>query len=153
MYAQWLPTDKFHNRWLGYLHLLYVAFFALVLPFICWGAQGSSPHPHNGAHFVFVAPPEVTPVPDNAADWLASNGAKVVCSFHTGGADNRDAAASHQPPVGKSTPSLVASTLLLIAGPLRQLQLDPAGIPNFDAWATPHISAGALILTTTPPPR
>lgn len=34
----------------------YVFFFALIAPFICWGAAGDPTHPHANAHFVFAEP-------------------------------------------------------------------------------------------------
>ena len=34
----------------------YILLFALVLPFICWGALAEPGHPHRAPHFVFAEP-------------------------------------------------------------------------------------------------
>ncbi|MBK8797138.1 MAG: hypothetical protein IPM07_12675 [Anaerolineales bacterium] len=95
--------------------------FGLVMPFVCWGAEATPGHPHGRAHLVFLAPPVVNQHQSlwagrNAHDVLAAASSAKTIGQHelctTPSAPS--GATSPMTPVGKSTPLVLAVTLLLL---------------------------------------
>lgn len=130
----------------GWVHILFTAIFGLVLPFICWGAEATPGHPHSRAHIVFLPPAlsdDARAVVHAAAAALAE-GAHDLC-----GAPKPAATPA---PVAKSTPSVLAVTLLLgvLAVQVLLLRRDKAGFAQR--------TAGLFVISpplaiATPPPR
>ena len=143
------------RRLLYGLHLFYAGFFALILPFICWGAQATPGHPHAVAHFVFAAPSKsamMTTARLDAAAFLASFGGEDVCSSTQSTSAHQRANETPQLPAGRSAPTLLISILLLVA---------TAAIPSLSSTLRPFVHkwwsdpppGGLALLVPTPPPR
>ncbi len=97
----------------------YAALFALVLPFVCWGAAATPGHPHALPHFVFAMPqPTANALPIAARDHHGGNhhgGAHNHADAHHAGADDLRAAESPTP-TGQSTPATLFAMLLILTG-------------------------------------
>lgn len=123
---------------------LYIAYWALILPFLCWGAWATPGHPHLHPHFVFSPP-------------LTADDAhgKTAADCHITGDSHQDHAASgydQDAIAGESTPSIgVLSMLAVIVTSLSQhTHTLPAGSVCAPAVQFPP---GHLVRVTTPPPR
>lgn len=116
------------QKMLHFLHIFYVGYFALILPFICWGAQATPGHLHTHAHFVF-GPPSVPT--HTAQQVLSESRTRHGCGSPIGSAvshyttNKLDAKAV---PTGRSIPSTIISTILLspTLGRLTIIDLLPA---------------------------
>jgi hypothetical protein len=135
------------DRWLRYLHMVFIGLFGFIMPFICWGAEATPGHPHSRAHIVFLPPvlsAEARAVVHTAAAALAG-GAHELCTLPQ--------PATAPAPVAKSTPLVLAVTLLLLVvlavqGPL--LRRDKA---DFAQRAATLLVISPPLAITTPPPR
>lgn len=103
-------------------HLALVAFYAFVLPFICFGAMATPGHPHARPHFVFTDPPripEALPSTVSGAEWLLLNAGAWLCTPPDGAsalsnATTNDAYSTTKSVAGRSAPAtLVLFSLLL----------------------------------------
>lgn len=142
-----LRTRQASGLWLRALHGLYAGLFAFVLPLICWGAQATPGHPHARAHFVFVAPPlqaNAAPATTNAGS-LASAGVD-----HTAHHAAQEAA---EKPVGRSGPSMLGCSLLLLIGLSGALLPRKGNEPTFSNWVIPPVAESVTPSIPTPPPR
>jgi hypothetical protein len=144
------------RRWLQFLHLFYAALFALVLPFICWGAQATPGHPHAMAHFVFAAPPLKAAAAAegmDAAAWLEAYAQAEICTSHpVSDIQNRVAEPAQVPPA-RSIPSLLSTSFLTVISLFAltwPIQSD--GPQSLHLVASPESLAHALLIPT-PPPR
>ena len=108
-------SDK---HWLRTLHCVYAGLFAFVLPLICWGAQATPGHPHARAHFVFVVPPlqanAALPPPVDAD--LATSDVSHHNSPDSARTAHHAAQEAAEKPVGRSVPSMLGFSLLLLIG-------------------------------------
>jgi hypothetical protein len=131
--------------WQPGLHWALVWIFALVLPWICWGAQATPGHPHLRAHFVFGTPPP-----------LARNAQAAVRHAATALANGRAehcTATSPSLSAGLSTPPVLAVTLLLLAI-LTAASLPPPCIrPGFRLRTAALYQSFPPLLPPKPPPR
>lgn len=121
---------KFRQRIAHGLVVGYVALWALVLPFICWGIWAEPGHGHAAPHFVFTAAPATTHGPHHHPD-------------HDAPHDDADG-------VARPT-TLVVTILVLVLG--RGLLLLR---PRLDHWPQPARSLLPLqhiLPIPTPPPR
>lgn len=136
------------------LHLTMAGYFAVLLPFICWGALATPGHPHSHPHFVFWSPqPNVTQLPAHttAAELHAlghhnqHSGAEAGAGHH-GSAGEGTAA-------GRSVPALVIGTVLV---PMKLLAaalwVAPQGPASLFLVSAPRAKAVA-VLPATPPPK
>lgn len=142
-----LPTKIIRNRWLRTLHLFYAGLFAFVLPFICWGAQATPGHPHARAHFVFVDPPMSMMLESATATKPAAHGA------HAGDDSSAPLPKPVQMPAGRSVPSALMITLLLLVGTLIAVLPPKTDGPGFFALFSVPTAAPFYALIPTPPPR
>lgn len=136
------------------LHLTMAGYFAVLLPFICWGALATPGHPHSHPHFVFWSPQaNVTQLPAHttAAELHAwghhnqESGAEAGAGHH-GSAGEGTAA-------GRSVPALVIGTVLV---PMKLLAaalwVAPQGPASLFLVSAPRAKAVA-VLPATPPPK
>jgi len=143
------------RRFLQGLHLFYAGFFALILPFICWGAQATPGHPHAIAHFVFAAPSKSTVMATvglDAAAYLTTFGKDDICSSTESSPPHQRANDAPQLPAGRSVPMLMIFLLLLAAAaatPLLSSALRPSVLKY---WSVPP-PGGLSMAVPTPPPR
>lgn len=118
---------------------LYTAYWALVLPFLCWGAWATPGHPHLHPHFVFSQPlTEESMHGDHAAASREQH--------HATSGDDQDVIA------GESTPSIGALSMLalVVTSLSQQTFLLPVGCE----YAPPvQFPPGLLVHVATPPPR
>lgn len=151
-----LQTNANQRRVLHALHLFYAGFFALVLPFICWGAQATPGHPHGLAHFVFTPPSQTALAATahlDAAEYLATFGQHDLCSTQRTTTPHQRATETPQLPPGRSTPSLMVSLLLmLVAVALPSLSLTPHA-PFHIFYGNDPPPNGFAPVVPTPPPR
>ncbi len=146
---------RMHYRALPVLHLLMAGLFALVLPFICWGAEITPGHPHSRAHFVFMAPTLVRPdahtVTQAAAEMMATAPEHIACisAILTEGAG----AATSDVPAGQSVPLVLAITMLLLAAFALGVAPVPAGKGGFARAVTGVTALSWPLPIATPPPR
>ena len=118
---------------------LYIAYWALVLPFLCWGAWATPGHPHLHPHFVFSPP--VT-----ADDMHGNHAANSPHQNHATSGDDQDVIA------GESTPNIgVLSVLVLVVTSVsQQFYLLPVHCEYAPVVMFPP---GHLVHVATPPPR
>jgi hypothetical protein len=147
MCATVFPSKLIRNRWLRGLHLFYAGLFAFVLPFICWGAQATPSHPHAKAHFVFVDPP--------MAVMLESTTETTPTAHRTHARENSSTPLPKpvQMPTGRSVPSTLMITLLLLVGTLIAVLSPKTDGPGFFTWVSVLDVAPFYALIPTPPPR
>lgn len=148
--ATGVPTiHRRRHQFLKALHLFYAGLFALVLPLICWGAQGTPGHPHARAHFVFVDPMLVGDAPVNAAERPSP---LAGAAHHTAHAHQQPPPSSKMP-AGRSTPSMLGITLLtLVSMGAVVVPFWNTG-PSFACWLAPLWVMPLTIAIPTPPPR
>jgi hypothetical protein len=147
MCATAFPSKIIHKRWLRGLHLFYAGLFAFVLPFICWGAQATPGHPHARAHFVFVDPPMSVMLESITGTKPAAHGA------HTPDDGSTPLPTPVQLPAGRSVPSALMITLLLLVGTLIAVLPPKSDGPGFFTWFSIPDAAPFYALIPTPPPR
>jgi len=147
-------------RWLRLVNYALAGIFGLVMPFVCWGAEATPGHPHGRAHLVFLAPPVVNQHQSlwagrNAHDVLAAASSAKTIGQHelctTPSAPS--GATSPMTPVGKSTPLVLAVTLLLLT--LFETKILPARRDDGGFARRPialHLFTPSLAIDT-PPPR
>jgi len=146
-----LPTNITRNHWLRALHLFYAGLFALVLPFICWGAQATPGHPHARAHFVFVDPPMLAMVErDVESDKAAPPTAHAM---HTQEDSATPLSTPAEMPAGRSVPSALLITLLLLVGTLITVLPPKNDGPGFFTWFSGPDLLPFYARIPTPPPR
>lgn len=118
---------------------LYIAYWAFVLPFLCWGAWATPGHPHLHPHFVFSPPL-------TADDMHDGPGAASPHQNHASSGDDQDVIA------GESTPSIGAlSVLALVVAPLsKQTDLQPV---RYECAPVVLFPPGHVVHVATPPPR
>ncbi len=118
---------------------LYIAYWALVLPFLCWGAWATPGHPHLHPHFVFSPPlTEDSMYGDHAGAGQHQN--------HATSGDDQDVIA------GESMPSIGALSVLalVIASLSKQTHLQPVG---YECAPVVPFPPGHFVHVATPPPR
>lgn len=145
----------------------YVLLFALILPFICWGALAEPGHPHRTPHFVFADPVLVkVRSMDETADELTIPSAAVPHQQHHkqhGGvlltgvttADKETLCylrATDDPVSGRATPTLLLFSILLL------LLLAARAVPQPDClafvrWVRPPLPRSCFCAVPLPPPR
>ena len=151
-----LQTNANQRRVLHTLHLFYVGFFGLVLPFICWGAQATPGHPHALVHFVFAQPTRAALAAAahlDAATYLATLGQHDLCTTQPATNSNYRATETPQLPPGRSTPSLMVSLILLLVV-LAATPLSPLTNRLHPLFHRQHLFPdGFAPVIPTPPPR
>lgn len=151
-----LQTDANQRKILHTLHLFYVGFFGLVLPFICWGAQATPGHPHALAHFVFAQPPKAAlaaAVHLDAAAYLTTFGQQDICTTQQTTASHHRATETSQLPPGRSIPSLMVSLVLLLVV-LATSSSSPTTNRPYHLFHRQHLFPdGFTLIIPTPPPR
>lgn len=141
------------------LHLFYAGLFALVLPFICWGAQATPGHPHARPHFVFTDPPvdhrfgeHVVRSVQNVAEWLATYADTAICGEYNA-SQSLPAAETPQLPAGRSTPAQLVINILLPLGSMAISLPVQADGPGCAVWLVTACAMPFCTLIPTPPPR
>ena len=147
------------------LHLLMAGYYAVLLPFICWGALGTPGHPHSRPHFVFAPPPQAeAPLPRHMTlaelqEWGRTNldcgpeadGGHMAAGVHVAGSGSHTASGSGAP-AGRSVPALATATVLV---PMKLLaaatRTAPSGPAMFILVSVPTAKAAALAPATPPP--
>ena len=134
------------RSWQRWLLALHIAFFALILPFICWGTLVDPTHPHTHNHFVFAEPPHVDDQNSSAqlfSRFLGDN-RTVDKSSH--------AVTTTTPATGQSTPDTLLITLLSLFVVLIT-SLQPETL-RLRLWVfDPLFAHGHLPIIPTPPPQ
>ena len=133
------------------LHLLMAGYFAVLLPFICWGALGTPGHPHSRPHFVFAPPPQAAaPLPQHLM--LADGSCHIAAEGGHMAGHGGHTAAGGGVPVGRSVPVLAIGTVLL---PVKLLAAAVRSAPSGPAMSilvsAPAAKAAALAPATPPP--
>lgn len=141
------------------LHLLMAGYYALLLPFICWGALGTPGHPHSRPHFVFAPPPQAeAPLPRHMTlaelqEWGRTNldCGPLADGSHMAGSGSHTASGSGAP-AGRSVPALAIATVLM---PVKLLAAATRTAPSGPAMSilvsAPAAKAAALAPATPPP--
>lgn len=149
----------------------YVALFAFILPFICWGALAEPGHPHQIPHFVFADPMRVkTRMIDEPSDAATGAAATVTHQHHLEqqGKQSRRAALAvvtpagsaarchlspTDPPVsGRATPTLLLFSILLLLLATAPAFHQPDRL-NFIRWVRPPLPKPYFCAVRLPPPR
>ena len=158
--SRWLP------RWQRLLLGGYSALFALVLPFICWGALAEPGHPHRTPHFVFgnSAPVKGHP-PDETADELNMSaaishqqhdnqhgGALLAVGTAAGGEIACHLSASATPVSGRATPTLLLFSILLLLFVADRTSQQPERLA-FVRWLRLLSPQSYFCTVPLPPPR
>lgn len=137
------------RNWQRALLGLYVILFALVLPFICWGAAAEPSHPHRLPHFVFATPVLATPVVQIHDE---QHGASHGTAPMDGKAIPAERLPADAPIPGRSTPKLLIFSILLLvflcAGLARQFDLH-----HFAIALRHHFPESILLAVPIRPPR
>lgn len=118
--------DKRLQRWnqnigLYAIHCFYILYFALGMPFICWGAVATPGHPHRLPHFVF-APPTLSPAAQHTvgtqtgSQYGMAHVHGLTAPAPTQQAPAQTPSSADQPSnvAGRSTPMASAITLLTL---------------------------------------
>lgn len=143
------------------IHLALVAFYAFVLPFICFGAMATPGHPHARPHFVFTDPPripETLPSTVSGAEWLLLNASAWLCTppdsaSALSNATTSDAYSTTKSVAGRSAPAtLVLFSLLLfhVGQVILLARSHPKGFPRTVGGLHPRILE---LPPPCPPPR
>jgi hypothetical protein len=153
MKALFGPTTV--NGWQRTVHWFFVLTFALILPFICFGALAMPGHPHGASHFVFAAPPEIdqsspTLLSVLLASWcgLPLDSDSIDRTFVSLASVDGD---TESRPVSQSVPSTVLSSLLLLIASLwlmRRME-----IPDLTIFVPLVAFRPVDLPVPTPPPR
>lgn len=145
----------------------YASLFALVLPFICWGALAESGHPHRTPHFVFADPVLVKARPINeSADELTMTGAAITQRQHdqkhsgsllavvTAASDELvcPLSAPDTPVRGRAMPTLLLFSILLLLLVADRVCQQPARLA-FVRWLRPPLPFAYVCAVPLPPPR
>ncbi len=153
------------------LLLFYVALFALLLPFICWGALAEPGHPHRTPHFVFADPMLVKawPLDESTTDSTITSAA-TTHRFHTEkqGKPGRGASLAvaeaihlamrcHLTPTdnhvrGRATPTLLLFSILLLLLTAAPAFHQPEHL-DFVHWVRPPLPKLYVCAVPLPPPR
>lgn len=131
--------------WQRAIALVYVALFAAVMPFICWGAWAQPCHPHSRPHFVFWEPVHTSP---------ATIGGRCVPVAGTTTAEHGNAHqdAASNPIAGQSLPDVALVLLLMVV--LVASGLDVFRLRHEDRRLTGLLfSLQPILCVPTPPPR
>ncbi len=137
------------------------ASFALVLPFICWGAAATPGHPHALPHFVFAAPRMATdadhtsmqsrPIRDILQELARSSWCSPGASQPSvGSAIDGSAPADAPATAGQSTPATLFAMLLVLPG---IWLLRTALRRDFVRWFAVLETLAVAPLVPVPPPR
>ena len=132
-------------------------YWALVLPFLCWGAWATPGHPHPRPHLVFFAPARRHTPP-------ATLHARLCAPPSTAKAENQPAADSDHRTAqagegdraddiaGQSVPATMVSSLP--AAPLIAIhaEMSPLHVSR-ERVTMPPFPPGAALSIPTPPPR
>ena len=136
------------------LHLTMTGYFAVLLPFICWGALATPGHPHSHPHFVFWSPqPHEPQFPAHItmAELMAWGRHNQECGAEADAGHHGSAGEDTAP--GQSVPALVIGTVLV---PMKLLAATfvaaPQGPTCLFLVSAPRAKAVAL-LPATPPPK
>ncbi len=133
------------RRWQGWLLGIYIGFFALILPFICWGALADPSHPHTRNHFVFAEPPHVED---------QNRVAHIFSRFLAGNPINGNSSLPDQttaPMSSQATPDTLLITLLsLFIVLLSSFQSTPTQL-RLRVFNLPIASEYPLTIPTPPP--
>jgi hypothetical protein len=139
--------------------LLFVVYWALILPFICWGSWAQVGHPHARPHFVFALPQltavwtyiDPTLTVGNSATPLAAVAAQLFdshCATVVGDARLADGGPGV---TAQATPVTLATLLLSFVAPLLALLLC---LPVMVRRRLPSLRPTICPLAVgTPPPR
>ena len=130
--------------------------FAFVLPFICWGAYGTSGHPHQTSHFVFAFPSvtaqqllsDTIQKPKESIRRLA-----VACGLLLDPNADSSAGGTTNGAAGRSTPdttSVISLILLVLLGSWTLLRALPRQRVSSANSVEPE---GVDSQVPTPPPR
>ncbi len=167
--TDWVPVfPSCRSRWTYSLHLFYALLFTFVLPFICWGAAGTSGHPHAMPHWVFRPPMmEATmamapagmiigmPVgaPLSASEMLSEQPTSMLCTVAGTHGYAGAAGAQSALPIGRSSPPMLAVASLLLLGLVTKRLFPGAPSPGFLILLSgPELKAPVLTVAV-PPPR
>jgi hypothetical protein len=134
---------------------LYVAYLALVLPFICWGATAQPGHPHRRPHFVFAAP-AITPaasVQEGArpsAHQQKKHSSPTASTTHQ--KQSPSPSAKPSTPTGRSVPTLLAFSILLLVA-VGTLMVAPTHRPPLILLLPTFFPKLTISAVPVPPPR
>lgn len=103
------------------IHWFYIFYFALGMPFICWGAVATPGHPHRLPHLVF-APPAISMPTLQPREGHLGHGQHGVPHLHQQAVAKRTVTSPPTTPqpgqpsdvTGRSTPAASAITLLTL---------------------------------------
>ena len=134
----------------------FVTYWALGLPFLCWGAWATPGHPHAHPHFVFTAPPLADSAHGSHAAMATCDPAPMAGMHESARAaalvTTCQATTSNDQPTGQSLPSiLVVSLFTLVFTPpfARELRL----LVRRERAPAIHFPPGYPGSVPTPPPR
>lgn len=140
----------------------YIPLFALVLPFICWGALAEPGHPHRAPHFVFADPllAKERETDQNADDALAllalaAHRQHVAAPAGVGAQPEPSAICQHSadsPVGGRATPTLLLFTILLLVA-ATEWRLQRWERLHFVRWVCSPLPRLSLCPVLLPPPR
>ncbi len=103
-----------------FIQWFYIVYFALGMPFICWGAVATPGHPHRLPHLVFALPAIGMPTRQQPEAHLG-HGQHGVTHLHQPSVAKQTVTSQPPPPTGqpsdvtgRSTPDASAITLLAL---------------------------------------
>jgi hypothetical protein len=134
---------------------LYVAYIALVLPFICWGATAQPGHPHLRPHFVFTDP---VVIPDATAEGSAHPPAHTQTQHSSSNTlpdhenPSTSLVANTATPTGRAAPTLFAFAVLFLVI-LSVLSVVPAYRPPLVILLPTFFPKLTMLVVPVPPPR
>lgn len=146
---------KCPNYWVFSLHLFYAALFAVVLPFICFGALGTPGHPHALPHLVFLAPVMSKAMGDTSSgggQMLAVHAEHLLCSSAGVHALHTHQGMPQPLPAGRSSPPILAVASLLILQ-LFTCRRHCQSTPSFLVWCSDPLLVAPTLSVIVPPPR
>ncbi|MEZ4863094.1 MAG: hypothetical protein R3C14_17370 [Caldilineaceae bacterium] len=130
----------------------YACLFALVMPFICWGAMAEPGHPHKRPHFVFSDPmlgQTDQPVPLCLS---ATPAPMPSSSLHHQRTQQPSSSADPAMPAGRAAPTLLVFSLLLLLT-ISQLEITRIDLYYRVRVITSIFARGCCLLVPVPPPR
>ncbi len=137
------------QRWQCVLLGLYVILFALVLPFICWGAVAEPGHPHRYPHFVFATPVlAATVLPTREVPHGSNHGTAP----NDGNALPADSQPADAPIPGRSTPKLMLFSILMLVF-LGAWSVKRFDLHHFAIALRHHFPASIVVAVPIRPPR
>lgn len=137
------------RRWQALLQLCLAGILALILPFVCWGAQATPGHPHAHAHFVFW-PPEQAPRAAPPAAFAELMRAAALCG---GVAPAADAASAADPGAANVVTPSVLAIFVLLALYLTLILSPQNDAPGFLHWQVMPCRRATVARCDPPPPR